>query len=208
MEYKELHMDRLFDQMESWKLSKVDIDYFDLLNDLDGRLDSKDNDMDISCSMWWNIPALIVCSVLTDQYNDLVDEYNALIDERNAKRDSACALVNQGRAKQYHELHKQWAGDSSDFTALLKEESLSIDDLKQIKEHYRETAEEKHQVYLAAVQKYMDDTDPDQILLHMVEDLPLIGLEVKHIADYVQDPSEKNLRRMILGLAGPVGEIC
>ena len=207
--YKERHMDRVFDQMEDyWTKYKIDTDndYPNRLHNLDRRLDSKQRTQEDVCYLVWLPPTAIACAVLTREYNALLNVMNALLAERNAKIKAAEALVNEGRAKEYHKLHEEWAGDSSDFTALLKEESKAIADLKKIKEHYDKTAEEKHQEYLEAVYQYMKDTSPDNVLLHAAEDFPLIGPEVKHIADYAQDPSAKNLRRMLLGAAGPVGE--
>ncbi len=208
--YKERHMDRVFDQMEAWKKHKIDIDndYPNRLDDFDRRLDSKQRIKDkLFCDFVSSLSIqAVACDAITDEYNELLNAKNALLAERNAKIDAAEALVNEGRAKEYHKLHEEWAGDSSDFTALLKEESKAIADLKKIKEHYDKTAEEKHQEYLEAVRQYMKHTSFGNILLHAVEDLPLVGPEVKHIADYAQDPSAKNLRRMLLGVAGPVGE--
>ena len=71
---------------------------------------------------------------------------------------------------------------------------------------YEQTAEQKHQEYLAAVQQYMDDTKPENILVDGVESHPLLGPEIRHIVDYERNPSPRNLRRMLAGLAGPVRE--
>jgi len=203
------HMDRSFTQMEDWKLLKIDVDnnYQARLDDLAGRVRSKGNDKAIACAFAWTIPGAIACGIITSEYNDLVNAYNALVAERDNKLREVRALVAEGRTMQWHELHQQWAqNDDTHFAGLLKEESLALDELKQLKAGYEQTAEEKHQEYLAAVQQYMDDTNPGNIVRDVAEDLPLLGPEVRHIVDYVENPTDRNLRRMLLGLAGPVGE--
>jgi len=205
------HMDRLFDQMRDWKLNKVDVDnnYAVRLKSLEKTVIEKGLTQDNMCSTWsiWTFWGMIACSTVTDQYNDLVIEYTALKDERAAKQDKVKALIASGRNTQWHQLHKSWAKDDRTyFGALLKEESLALADLKELGVDYDKTVNQKHAEYLAAVKQYMKDTSDSEILLKSLEDLPLIGLEVKHIADYAEDPSSKNLRRMLLGLAGPVGE--
>jgi len=207
---KETHMDRLFSQMLDHDLLKVDID-----NDYPNRilaLENKKNELkktrDLVCATgWWNIPALIACGVLTGQYNDAYNVWENLKNERDAKLNEVSVQVDIGRAMDYHKLHTDWAtADATHFSALLKEESSALADLKLLKEAYHQKAEDAHKAYLDAVDKYMTDTKPGNILLNSLEDMPLIGREVQHIVDYADNPSDTNLRRMLLGLAGPVGE--
>ncbi|CAK2108501.1 conserved hypothetical protein [Vibrio crassostreae] len=205
------HMDRLFTQMESFEQLKIDTDndYPSRLSDLSRKRNSKAREKDIACALgWWNIPGLIACSILSSQYDDLSKAYASLSKERNAKRNSARDKVELGRKSRWHELHKTWAqSDNTHFVALLKEESATLEELKSIKAEYDKEARQAHAEYLKAIQDYMNETDPRSILIHSIEDLPLVGPEVKHIVDYAESPSDRNLRRMLLGLAGPVGEV-
>ena len=205
------HMDRLFTQMLDWKLAKIDADdnYVSRLAVLNQQVVSKRKGKEDACAFWsvWNFWGIVACQVITAEYNDLFNEYSAVRDERAGKLSAALSLIASGREMQWHKLHELWAqNDRTYFSGLLKEESLALDDLKELKLGYDKTVEQKHQEYLAAVAQYMKDTSPSEILLETIEDLPLVGPEVKNIAEYVEDPSSKNLRRMLLGLAGPVGE--
>ena len=202
------YMDNLFDLLQKDKWKQVNEEYVPRLDELQHRISAHEKAMAISCSIGIvTIWGAIACAIQGELYDDLVAEQDALLGEYNAKYDAATAYVEEIRAKNWHKLHQQWAqNDNTHLAGLLKEESLALDDLKHLKAGYEQKATEKHKEYLAAVKKYMDDTKPGNILLHSIEDMPLIGPEVKHIVDYAENPSSKNLRRMLLGLAGPVGE--
>ncbi|MGR5558883.1 hypothetical protein ACQKQC_21645 [Vibrio fortis] len=210
MDSKIAHMDRLFTQMESYEQLKIDTDnnYPSRLSGLFRKRNTKAREKNIACALgWWNIPGLIACSILSSQYRDLSKAYTSLAKERNAKRNSARDKVELGRNSNWHELHKMWAqNDNTHFVALLKEESATLEELNAIKSEYDKAANQAHAEYLKALQDYIKHTDIRNIFIHSIEDLPLLGPEVKHMVDYAKHPSDKNLRRMLLGLAGPAGE--
>ncbi|MFD2177714.1 hypothetical protein [Veronia pacifica] len=207
---KEQHMDRLFTQMLRHGVLKVDSDnhYPDRINRLTYHAHTIKVERDWTFAFSWTNPVTaVMCGVLTKNYNDLVAEKTALKKEREAKIAGVKDKVARGREIDFHKLHTEWAqSDQTHFAALLKEESKTLDELKQLKESYDKDAEQAHKEYLAAVKKFMEDTDPKNILLQSMEDLPLIGKEIKHIVDFSNNPSEKNLFRMLLGVVGPVGE--
>lgn len=208
---KQAHMNRLFQQMLDWKLLKIEKDnnYASRLSTLKATVDSKYTPMKRSCSWWllWNPWAAIVCADMKNKYNNLKNEYNALRGERDAKIKAVHASVNAGRNMQLHKLHSQWAqNDATHFAALLKEESQTLADLKKMQAHYAKDAEAKHKQYLAAVEQYKHDTRFGEFAKNLSESLPLVGPEIRNIVNYAENPTSKNLRHMLLGIAGPVGE--
>jgi hypothetical protein len=211
LDSKAAHMDRLFDQMLAWKLVKLDQDhkYTSLLKQINQAIYAKGIMNKDACAWYsvWNGWGLVACYIITEHYDDLVAEYQALLGEKKNSLAAIRAQVEEGRTMGKNKLHQQWAqSDTTHFAALLKEESQTMDQLRGIQYHYDKTAEQKHQQYVTAVEKYMEDTDPKNIVKNIAEGLPLLGPEIKNIVNYSENPSAKNLRHMLLGLAGPVGE--
>lgn len=204
-ERKIAHMDDLFDQYEDWAVANVEETgrYRSRIAELRDRRQQKLDDSEYACALAFLPPAAAACIALRTEAGDLLDELNALSQEADAKRESAKASVAQRRAQDWHRLHETWADtDATRFAALLRVESKELDELKQLKDAYDRTAEQQHEAYLKAVAQYEHDASA----LGVAEHLPLIGAEIKHIEDYANDPSDRNLRRMLLGAFGPAGE--
>lgn len=202
---KIVHMDNLFDQHKDWSAAKVDADhgYVAKLSSLATRIRATTQAQQWACIFAWLPPGAIACGVLGSEADSLIRERVALVQERSAKLAAASTAIETKRSQQWHELHKTWAaGDQTHFAALLKAESKELDELKQLKREYDKTAEQQHQAYLDAVDAANRAISP----VGLLENLPLIGPQIKHIAEYTENPSSKNLRRMLLGLVGPIGE--
>ncbi|HJU39590.1 MAG TPA: hypothetical protein VJ724_08450, partial [Tahibacter sp.] len=208
IEHKRALTDTLFQQYEDWSVAKVETDnnYPARLSQLASAIDAKANEASDACSnsgQVGSIGASMLCQRYTSELDDLLNQRKALQAERDARLAVARTSVAEKRARQRHRLHETWsASDTTHFAALLKEESKELDELRQLKADYDKTADAQHQAYVDAVEQYHRDVSP----LSLFEHFPLVGPEIRHIEEYIRNPSTKNLRRMLLGAAGPVGE--
>ncbi|MGZ9897062.1 beta-prism lectin domain-containing protein [Shewanella gaetbuli] len=207
---KLIHIDRLFSQMQHYQIQKLEQDnrFTSRINILQARVNAKKPLQKASCAFaWWNVPALITCSIITKELNSLTKELNALTKEKADKHSAVNINIERGRNTQWHQLHKLWAqDDDSHFSALIKEESTTLDELIKNKAAYEKDAQQAYADYQQAIQQYMRDTNPANLFITSLEDLPIVGPEIKHIVDYAEHRTAKNLRKMLLGIAGPVGE--
>ncbi len=201
---KMANIDDIFKHMSSYEYNKVYNSYANRIKDLNNKVARKKRSVYISCKVkWFNIPGLIACRIYKSQYNNLRNALNSLTAERNDKARKARLVVSKKRQEKWHKLHETWAkNDKSHFAVLLKEESETLAELKELNDIYEKKSEEEHAEYL----EYIKKASPSEVLLEQAEDLPLIGPEIKHIVDYANNPSGDNLRKMLLGAFGPVGE--
>ncbi|MGR5390926.1 MULTISPECIES: beta-prism lectin domain-containing protein [Vibrio] len=201
------NMETLFTTMEAYEAQRIKDIYLPRIASLQKRVDSKKRDKREQCAWAWVWWMAVACGVTSDEYTDLRDALDALNQEYKATLESSREKVQLARGSRWHKLHETWAqNDGTHFAGLLLEESKTLDDLKTLKAGYDKSAQQAKMDYQAAMTKYLNDASPEHVLLKTIEDLPLVGPEIKHIVDYARHPSAKNLRRMLLGLAGPVGE--
>ncbi|MFC5080995.1 hypothetical protein VTH8203_01581 [Vibrio thalassae] len=202
------HMNKLFTQMESYETLKVNNNYSYRISEAQQKMNSKFKQKEVACGdFWWNIVGLIMCGVYNDEYQDLKKQYELLVKQKDSALKSVIEKVESGRNSKFYELHKNWAqNDNTHFSVLLKEESTKLNELNELKNEYDKGSIQAHSDYLKAVEDYMNDTKPENILTKSLEDLPLIGPEIKNIVDYSDNPSKTNLRKMLLGAAGPLGQ--
>ncbi|HDY8042362.1 TPA: beta-prism lectin domain-containing protein [Vibrio vulnificus] len=201
------NMETLFTTMEAYEARRIKDIYLPRLTSLQKRVASKERDKREQCAWAWVWWMAVACGVTSGEYDDLRDALDALNQEYDATLESSRDKVQLARGSRWHKLHETWAqNDGTHFSGLLLEESKTLDDLKTLKAGYDKSAQQAKTDYQAAMTKYLNDASPEHVLLKTVEDLPLVGPEIKHIVDFARHPSTKNLRRMLLGLAGPVGE--
>ncbi|MCB5362081.1 hypothetical protein CSB62_12410 [Vibrio splendidus] len=201
------NMEALFTMMEAYEAQRIKDSFLPRIASLQKRVDSKKRDKANECAWAWIWWMGVACAVTSSEYDDLRDALDELKKQYQATLKSSRDKVQLARGSRWHKLHKTWAhNDGTHFAGLLLEESKTLDDLKILKAGYDKSAQQAKTDYQAAMTKYLNDASPDHILLKTLEDLPLVGPEIKHIVDYAHHPSAKNLRRMLLGLAGPVGE--
>ncbi|MDN3632978.1 beta-prism lectin domain-containing protein [Vibrio lentus] len=202
-----INMETLFSQMEVYETKKVNDDFRPRILSLQNRVKKKRSRKNSDCKLAWLLPMAILCIVSNEQLDDLRDALDDLNKEYDAELKSTRDNIQLARESRWHKLHETWAeNDPTHFSGLLKEESQTLDALKNLKAGYEKSAQQAKADYQTAMQKYLTDASPEHILLETVEHLPLVGPEIKHIVDYARHPTGKNLRRMLLGLAGPVGE--
>ncbi|EFP96352.1 hypothetical protein VIBC2010_12324 [Vibrio caribbeanicus ATCC BAA-2122] len=182
--------------------------YTNRLETLRKNRDKKRTDQILTCSLsWWNLPGIIACSVLSTQYNDLNATYLALIEERKLALRSVKQKDSLIKEKNWWLfLSEKIEENTSHLSALLQEQKNTLDELNSLIIRDSREEEKAHRKYLESVENDAHDMNVGNILLKSLEDTPLIGRELTHIMDYAQHPSETNLRRMLLGLFGPVGE--
>jgi|GEM_PF-1049977 len=207
------HMDRLFTASTNNELSNVEKEnnYSGRLKSLSSSLKTREAEKIAACAglIYWRLAGVLACSILSVQYNDLEKEHKALLQERTDKVAAVYAKKEKLRETKWHELHQKWsinAESNNRYHALLLEESRSLAELKKLKDGYDKSSEVDHEEYLKALHDYTNVIGSKSVLRKSIEDLPLVGLEMKHILDYTDNPSGRNLRRMLLGLTGPVGE--
>ncbi|CDS94522.1 beta-prism lectin [Vibrio crassostreae] len=201
------NMETLFTTMEAYEAQRIKDIYLPRIAPLQERVDRKEREKKDECGWSWIWWMAIACSVTSDEYDDLRDALDELQQEYEALLESSREKVQLARGSRWHKLHETWANnDGTHFAGLLLEESKTLDDLKTLKAGYDKSAQQAKTDYQAAMTKYLNEASPDHILLKTLEALPLVGPEIKHIVDYARHPSAKNLRSMLLGLAGPVGE--
>ncbi|MEZ9292224.1 beta-prism lectin domain-containing protein [Vibrio lentus] len=203
------NMETLFTTMEAYEAQRIKDTFLPRIASLQERVESKKREKEVECAWAW--PGLwlmvIACEIASIEYDDLRDALDALNKEYEATLKASRDKVQLARESRWHKLHETWAHhDGTHFAGLLLEESKTLDDLKTLKAGYDKSAQQAKTDYQAAMNKHLHVASVGHILLKTLEDLPLVGPEIKHIVDYTRHPSAKNLRRMLLGLAGPVGE--
>jgi hypothetical protein len=191
------------------KLIEIDLLYKPKYEDVSDDYDSKKKDEDAWChwlSILWGAGA-VACAIVSSQADDLKEARDDLKKEwEDKKRSAKAGYLAQAEEEKLVINSKASSMDYTHLEALIKEEKSTLKELKKLKVAYDKDADIKHKAYLAAMKKYRKDSEFETMLLTGAEAVPLLGPEVKHIADYVADPSALNFRRMLLGTFGPVGE--
>ena len=202
---KTAYMDTSFTQYADWAETNVDVtnDYPARLAAFDRQISTLTDARTAACIFAWIVPGAIACGMAGGALEELAEARRDLQLERTDRKNAARAAVQGKRAQAWHTLHASWAaGDRTHFAALLKAESKELAELEDLRRNYAKDAGQKHRAYLDAVAAYQHAVSP----IGALEAAPLIGPEIRHVEDYVNTPSKQNLRRMLLGLAGPAGE--
>jgi hypothetical protein len=144
------------------------------------------------------------CSAETHDVETIEAERDAVKNEHDARVGEAQAVLRARMAEDWHELHRTWAGeDPTGYAALLRVESKELSELKEAEEEYRRAADRDEQTFRELQRQWLHEHSA----IAEAERIPLIGPLIRHIEEYEQNPSGTNLRRVLLGALGPVGEI-
>ncbi|PNQ54131.1 hypothetical protein C1141_17510, partial [Vibrio agarivorans] len=183
-------------------------DYAKRLKDLSVIRNSKYQARALTCGLaWWNIPGIITCSVLSKQYNDISKAYFALDAESKANQ----RILNERDSIEKNLAQQNLISALSErrtkhFRALLQEENQTLEELITLLNQNNINLEKAHVDYNAAIKDYEMESNLDQIVLNSLKAIPFLDKELDHISAYANHPSSKNLRKMLLGLTGPVGD--
>ncbi|AUI88582.1 hypothetical protein BS333_19965 [Vibrio azureus] len=201
------HLSKFIDSMPS-KEPSYTTDYPKLLKELGEARDSKYQARALTCGLaWWNIPGIVACSVLSKQYDDLSEAYLALSAESQAHLHAMNEVNNLERSRgQQDFITAMTKKNIEHFRALLQEENQTVEELNALLAQNNKSLQKAHTDYQAAIKNYELESNFGHIVLNSLEAVPFLARELDHISAYSKQPSSKNLRKMLLGLTGPVGE--